>query len=64
MPAPTRRERERGYAMLLLAQGMTAAATAETLGRDAHASGRWAAASGDGPRGLSFEQAGGPTARP
>ena len=29
--APTPRERERWYAMLLLAQGWTAAATAETL---------------------------------
>ena len=32
--APTPRERERWYAMLLLAQGLTAAATAEALERD------------------------------
>ena len=31
--APTPRERERWYAMLLLAQGLTAAATAEVLER-------------------------------
>ena len=34
--APTPRERERWYAMLLLAQGLTAAATAEALERDPH----------------------------
>ena len=34
--APTPRERERWYAVLLLAQGWTAAATAETLERDPH----------------------------
>ena len=34
--APTPRERERWYAMLLLAQGLTAAATAEVLERDPH----------------------------
>ena len=34
--APTPRERERWYAMLLLAQGWTAAATAEALERDPH----------------------------
>ena len=32
--APTPRERERWYAMLLLAQGWTAAATAEALDRE------------------------------
>ena len=32
--SPTPRERERWYAMLLLAQGWTAAATAEALERD------------------------------
>ena len=32
--APTPRERERWYAILLLAQGLTAAATAEALERD------------------------------
>ena len=31
---PTPRERERWYALLLLAQGLTAAATAEALERD------------------------------
>ena len=40
--APTPRERERWYAILLLAQGWTAAATAEALGRDPHTIGRWA----------------------
>ena len=34
--APTPRERERWYALLLLTQGWTAAATAEALGRDPH----------------------------
>ena len=34
--APTPRERERWYAMLLLAQGSTAAATGEALERDPH----------------------------
>ena len=32
--APTPRERERWYAILLLVQGLTAAATAEALERD------------------------------
>ena len=40
--APTPRERERWYAILLLAQGLTAAATAEALERDPHTIGRWA----------------------
>ena len=39
--APTPRERERWYAILLLAQGWTAAATAEMLERDPHTIGRW-----------------------
>ena len=39
--APTPRERERWYAILLLAQGLTAAATAEALERDPHTIGRW-----------------------
>ena len=57
---PTPRERERWYAMLLLAQGWTAAATAETLERDHHTIGRWAAAFGEGgPAALIFEQTGG-----
>ena len=34
--APTPRERERWYAILLLAQGLTAVATAEALERDPH----------------------------
>ena len=41
--APTPRERERWYAMLLLAQGLRAAATAEALERDLHTIGRWSA---------------------
>ena len=36
MLAPTLRERERWYAILLLAEGWTAAATAEALERDPH----------------------------
>ena len=58
--APTPRERERWYAVLLLAQGLTAAATAEALERDPHTIGRWAAAFGEGgPAALIFEQTGG-----
>ena len=58
--APTPRERERWYAMLLLAQGWTAAATAEALERDPHTIGRWASAFGEGgPAALMFEQTGG-----
>ena len=53
--APTPRERERWYAMLLLAQGWTAAATAEALDRDPHTIGRWASAFGEGgSRGIDF----------
>ena len=59
--------RERWYAMLLLAQGWTASATAEALERDPHTIGRWAAAFGEGgPAALIFEQSGGsppPSAR-
>ena len=56
--APT--PRERWYAMLLLAQGLTAAATAEALERDPHTIGRWASAFGEGgPAALIFEQTGG-----
>ena len=44
--APT--PRERWYAILLLAQGLTAAATAEALERDPHTMGRWASAFGEG----------------
>ena len=58
--APTPRERERWYAIVLLAQGLTAAATAEALERDPHAIGRWASAFGaGGPAALIFEQTGG-----
>ena len=59
--------REGWYAMLLLAQGWTASATAEALERDPHTIGRWAAAFGEGgPAALIFEQSGGsppPSAR-
>ena len=55
--APTPRERERWYAMLLLAQGLTGS---EALERDPHTIGRWAAAFGEGgPAALIFEQTGG-----
>ena len=58
--SPTPRERERWYAMLLLAQGWTASATAEALERDPHTLGRWGVAFGEGgPRALIFEQSGG-----
>ena len=60
--APTPRERERWYAIWLLAQGWTAAAaaTAEALERDPHTIGRWASAFGEGgPAALIFEQSGG-----
>ena len=56
--APT--PRERWYAILLLSQGLTAAATAEALERDPHTIGRWASAFGEGgPAALIFEQTGG-----
>ena len=52
--------RERWYAILLLAQGLTAAATAVALERDPHTIGRWASAFGEGgPAALMFEQTGG-----
>ena len=58
--APTPRERERWYDLLLLAQGWTASGTAEALERDPHTIGRWAAAFREGgPRALIFEQSGG-----
>ena len=58
--APTPRERERWYAILLLAQGSTAAATADALERDPHTIGRWASAFGEGgSAALIFEQTGG-----
>ena len=57
--APT--PRERWYAILLLTQGLTAAATAEALERDPHTIGRWVSAFGEGgPAALIFEQTGGP----
>ena len=59
--------RERWYAMLLLAQGWTASATAEALERDPHTIGRRPALTeGGGPSALIFEQSGGfppPSAR-
>ena len=56
--APTPRERERWYDMLLLlAQGLTA----EALEGDPHTIGGWASAFGEGgPAALIFEQTGGP----
>ena len=62
--APTPRERERWHALWLLCRGLTASATAQGLGRDAHTIGRWAAAAlvnfGEGgPAALIFEQTGG-----
>ena len=58
--APTSRERERWYALWLLAQGWTATATAEALERDPHTIGRWASVFGEGgPAALIFEQTGG-----
>ena len=63
--APTPRERERWYALLLLAQGWRASTTAEALERDPHTIGRWAAAFGEGgPAALIFEQSGGPPPPP
>ena len=59
--SPTPRERERWYALLLLAQGWTGSAVAEALERDPHTIGRWAAAFGEGgPAALIFEQPGAP----
>ena len=63
--APTPRERERWHAIWLLAQGWTASGTAETLGRDPHTIGRWAAAFGEGgPAALIFEQSAPPPPPP
>ena len=60
LPAPTPPGRERWYAMLLLAQGWTASATAEALERDPHTAGRWVASFAEGgPAALIFEQTGG-----
>ena len=59
--APTPRERERWYAILLLVQGWTASTTAQALERDPHTIGRWASAFGErGPEALIFEQTGAP----
>ena len=55
-PTPRERERERWYAILLLAQGLTAAATAEALERP-HTIGRWASAVGEGGPPFSRGQA-------
>ena len=67
MLAPTPRERERWYTLLLLVRGWTAAAVAGDLERDPHTIGRWLAAFGSGgPAALMFEQSGGsppPSAR-
>lgn len=58
--AATVRERERWYALWLLARGWTAAQVAEALGRDAHTIGDWVACfRQEGPPGLAFEQTGG-----
>ena len=58
--APAPREWERWYAILLLTQGWTAAATAETLDRGPRTIGRWAPAFGEGgPAALIFGQAAG-----
>ena len=58
--SPTPRERERWYALLLLAQGWTGSAVAEALERDPHTIGRWLSAFGEGgPTALIFEQSGG-----
>ena len=60
--SPQPRERERWCAMLLLAQGWTAADTAEALERNPHTIGRWAPAfDKGGPTALMFEQTGGPS---
>ena len=57
---PTPRERERRYAISLLAQGWSASGVAEVLERDPHTIGRWATALGEGgPAALIFEQPGG-----
>ena len=59
--APTPRERERWYAILLLAQGWTSSTTAQALERGPHTIGRWVSAFGKGgPAALIFEQTGGP----
>ena len=58
--SPQPRERERWFAMWLLAQGWTAADTADALERNPHTIGRWASAFGKGgPTALIFEQTGG-----
>ena len=59
--APTPRERELWHALwhalCLLCRGLTASATAQALGRDAHTIGRWAAAFGEGGPPFSRGQA-------
>ena len=50
----------RWHALWLLGRGLTALATAQALGRDAHTIGRWATAFNEGgPAALIFEQSGG-----
>lgn len=58
--ASSPRERERWHALWLLAQGWSAAQTADALERDPHTIGDWLANFRQaGPRGLVFEQTGG-----
>lgn len=53
-------QEERWHALLLVAQGWAASATAEALERDPHTIGRWVSAFGEGgPAALIFEQTGG-----
>jgi Homeodomain-like domain len=59
--APTPRERERWHALWLLSCGWSEARVAAALERDAHTIGQWLALFGaSGPRGMAFEQTGGP----
>ena len=58
--APTPRERERWYAVWLLAQGWTAGHGGGAGAGSPHTIGRWASAFGEGgPAALIFEQTGG-----
>ena len=59
--APTPRERERWHALWLVNRGWSEARVAEALDRDPHTIGQWLATFGEaGPRGMGFEQTGGP----
>jgi hypothetical protein len=59
--ASTPRERERWHALWLLSRGWSEARVAEALERDAHTIGGWLATFGEaGPKGMGFEQTGGP----